>query len=100
MRAQSAEAAGVEISLQIAGYGRALEVRELRGTEAISEMFELALTLVSDDTSLPLDSLVGSSAVLALTHGAHGRTIHGMLSYIAQGRTTAQNATYRAALVP
>ncbi|WP_159397148.1 type VI secretion system Vgr family protein [Sorangium cellulosum] len=90
----------VRARLTIDGLKTSLEVRELAGAEAMSELYAFDITVESADTSLDLDALVAESAVLTLDHGAGARHLHGIVSRIEQIHTSEHRAAYRATLVP
>ncbi|WP_437275319.1 type VI secretion system tip protein TssI/VgrG [Sorangium sp. So ce375] len=90
----------VRARLTIDGLKTSLEVKELAGAEAISELYAFDITVECADTNLDLDALVAESAVLTLDHGASARHLHGIVSRLEQVLTLEHRAAYRATLVP
>ncbi|WP_437328624.1 type VI secretion system Vgr family protein [Sorangium sp. So ce381] len=90
----------VRARLTIDGLKTSLEVKELSGAEAMSQLYAFDITVECADTDLDLDALVAESAVLTLDHGASARHLHGIVSGFEQVHTSEHRAAYRATLVP
>ncbi|WP_437311339.1 type VI secretion system Vgr family protein [Sorangium sp. So ce388] len=90
----------VRAALTIEGLPTPLAVKELAGTEAMSELYAFEITVLCADTCLDLDALVAERAVLTLERGGAARHIHGIVSRFEQVHTAAHEAAYRATLVP
>lgn len=86
---------------EVRGLSKALRVARFTGQEGLSELFQIELTLLSDDDALPFEDVIGHPALLSVrTEGPHPRRIHGVVSRFAQGETRDQRTVYQATLVP
>lgn len=81
--------------------GDALLLRSFAGSEAISELFQFNLDLLSEDYSLKFDAVVGKSVTLRL-FDADGkeRCWNGIVSRFSQGPRDRRLVSYRAQMVP
>jgi type VI secretion system VgrG family protein len=71
------------------------------GVEAISELFEFNIDLISNDPNIDLKSLVGKNATLAITKDGELRNFHGIISVFKQGEEAQfDHYCYKAVLVP
>ncbi|MBN8732403.1 MAG: type VI secretion system tip protein VgrG [Acidobacteria bacterium] len=80
----------------------ALLVTSFRGTEAMSENFQITIELISDDFNINFASLIGKTAALGirLGDGASFRYIHGYLSKFRAIPHPGRHAYYEAEMVP
>lgn len=79
----------------------ALFLQELKGREAMSELFRYELVLVAADNALDFSRIIGKSVTLAieLADGSP-RYINGVVSRFAQTGSDLRLTTYRAEIVP
>lgn len=66
-------------------------MRELRGKESLSEPFQFKLFFVSEERSLPFDSLVAQPATVTFDSGAGSRYFNGIIGQIYQSHTARNN---------
>ena len=80
----------------------ALQIRAFRGTEQISRPFQYELELVSDDSDIEFDKIVGQQATVQLVLGGGGvhRYFNGYISRFALTRCLGHMTEYRATMVP
>jgi len=93
----------VHVRIEIADVrAEALEVVEMRGTEAISKLFEFEVLAVVKNGRLDSGALIGARAALVFERaGEEIRRVHGMIA-AAQDRldTETSHTSYRLTLVP
>ncbi len=80
-----------------------VRVREVRGTEAVGQLFSFDIDVVcSDDAELPIEQVLGATASLVFeVQGADERTVYGMIAAIEDGHETETAfRSYRLRLVP
>ena len=63
-------------------------VNNIRGSEAISELFEFQVNFSSANRGLNAEDLLGSSTVLHFKSEKHERFIHGIITQFSQGTTS------------
>ncbi|MFW0754167.1 type VI secretion system tip protein VgrG [Pseudomonas sp. H11T01] len=85
-------------SLNIEGLSHDLQVHEFLGKEAINQAFRFDLELVSERSSLDLESLLHRPAFLSF--GTHGVGVHGLIYRVAQGDSGKRLTHYQMTLVP
>lgn len=86
--------------LSIDGLAQALQVVRFEGHEAISELFEIRVTLSCDDEALAFSQAVGRPAVLTASTERDVRHFHGIVSRFEQGEEGEPLTTYHVTLVP
>ncbi|NUP06046.1 MAG: type VI secretion system tip protein VgrG [Polyangiaceae bacterium] len=79
--------------------GGALEVLEVTGHEGISTLFEIVVTIVTDEP-LGSHSLLGERAALVLRSGENERPLRGIIRAFEQGDARDARLTYRVTLAP
>ena len=87
-------------ALQIPALDEEVRVVSFRYRGAISKPYECILEVASERRDLPLDELLGRSAVLTLFDERHPRHIHGEMVQLAQGSIGKRFASYRILLRP
>ncbi|NUT75917.1 type VI secretion system tip protein VgrG [Pseudomonas sp. C1C7] len=88
----------VVFRLEIKGFPHDLQVLEFEFTEAINEIYEVKLELVSERPDLSLETLLHQQAYLSF--GLEGRGVHGQVYRVAQGDSGARLTRYQITLVP
>lgn len=85
----------------ITGLEAATAVAQFEATEAIAQLFQVQLLLVSEDPDIAFDAVIGQPALFTLTtDGSEPRYLHGILSRFANGDSGKRLNAYRATLVP
>ena len=79
-----------------------LLLRSLRGTEALGQPFEYELSLLSEDTKIPLKDIVGQNVTVRVQMSPEGeaRYFNGYVSKFAVGSPRGATMEYRATIVP
>ncbi|WP_437646459.1 type VI secretion system tip protein TssI/VgrG [Sorangium sp. So ce362] len=80
-----------------------VRVREVRGAEAVGQLFSFDIDVVcSDEAELPIEQVLGATASLVFeVQGADERTVYGMIAAIEDGHETeTAYRSYRLRLVP
>lgn len=81
--------------------GDALQFRELNGREAMSELFEFDIELISDSKTIDPKALLGQSATLTLeTQGQGQRFLNGLITQFGMQGQNLRFASYRLKLRP
>src|SRR5690242_19952383 len=79
----------------------ALLLRGFSGTEAISQLFNFDLDLLSENDSVKFQDLVGKNVTLRLFDASGGdRCWNGIISRLSQGPRDRRLTAYRAQMVP
>ncbi|MGF1605832.1 MAG: type VI secretion system Vgr family protein [Rhodothalassiaceae bacterium] len=93
---------GMDISIDIPGHnGAPFQVAACRGEEAISRPYRFVLDLICEDDRLDLRALLFRAAELTLSGPMSRRTVHAVVTHLAQGRgTTTGRGHYVATLEP
>ena len=91
---------GAAYAFHVDGLSSRLEVVGFEGEEAISELFELRVTLSCAEEALAFADVVGLPATLTLRGGREPRFVHGIVSRFEQGEDGEPLTTYHATLVP
>jgi len=84
----------------VGGEASSLVVRALRGTEAISELFEFQVDLHDANASFDFESIIGEVAHVVITWGTTERHVDGIVTHFEQLETSDEGAFYRATLAP
>ena len=87
-------------ALQIPSLDDEVRVVAFRYQAAIATPFECVVELASERRDLPLDKLLGKSAVLTLFDERHPRYIHGEMVQLAQGPIGKRFTSYQITLRP
>ncbi|RLU03621.1 MAG: type VI secretion system tip protein VgrG [Ketobacter sp.] len=87
-------------ALQVPSLDDEVRVVSFRYQAAIATPFECIVELASERRDLPLDKLLGKSAVLTLYDERHPRHIHGEMVQLAQGSIGKRFTSYRVTLRP
>lgn len=87
-------------AFHIEGLEPRLQVTGFEGDEAISELFELRITLACADEALVFADVVGRAAKLSLRGEGEPRILHGIVSRFDQGDEGEPLTAYHATLVP
>ena len=78
-----------------------LLIKDFSINEQLGRMFQMEVELVSDDTAVDFDQMVGSNATIRLQlAGEEIRYFNGFVSRFVQGESKGKFASYRATLVP
>jgi type VI secretion system secreted protein VgrG len=85
---------------EIAGLASELRVARWSGREAVSELFQLDLVVVSEDGAIAFADVIGQPAVLTLQGDGEPRYLHGMVARFEQGDAGKKLTTYRVTVVP
>jgi len=81
--------------------GDALQFRELHGREAVSELFEFDIELISDSKSIDPKALLGQAATLTIeTQGQGQRFLNGLVTRFGMQGQDLRFASYRLTLRP
>ncbi len=75
-------------------------VLRYRGTESLCQLYRFEIELVSNDSAVALGDVVGKPAVLSLNDPRGERWFHGIISRFTLTGQSADQAYYRAELVP
>jgi type VI secretion system secreted protein VgrG len=86
--------------LIVDGLGPPLRVVRLEGYEALSQAFQLEVTVALDEHELWPASVVGRTASLALDVGGGARLFHGIVGRFGHGDAGEARAEYQVTLVP
>src|SRR5713226_8371901 len=79
----------------------ALLLAELRGEESISHIFNLQLELLSENSSISFDQIVGQRVSISITQvGGDKRYINGFVSRFSQSGADSRFSHYHAEVVP
>lgn len=79
----------------------AVQLREVRGEEAISRLFHFELDLEFGDSSVTAESLLGKGVTIRIKIGSdQGRFLNGLICRIAQAPSETRPNLHRADLVP
>jgi type VI secretion system secreted protein VgrG len=89
-----------DLAFEIDGVTQLFHVVRLDGFEALSELFQLQVTLATQETSSTIRGVVGQEAVLTLSGGRELRKVQGIVSRFRQGASTKRHVVYHATLVP
>ena len=93
--------AATRFTFEVQGLSAATWVARFEAREAISDLFEVELTLTSDDKDIAFADVVGKPAVLKLeTDQSEPRFIHGIVSRFRQAEDGKKLTVYHATLVP
>jgi len=89
-------------SFKIEGDGYPLRVLEFKGVEKVSAPFQYFLELADEDESIPLNSMLGKTAVLTLQNenGNTERQVNGIITDFQYSRQHGRFSIYRAELAP
>jgi type VI secretion system secreted protein VgrG len=97
----AAQGASTGFTFTIQGVSATLRVSRWEATEAISELFEVELSLTSEDRDIAFADAVGKPALLKIeTEGSEPRLFHGIVSRFRHGEDGPQQSAYSATIVP
>ena len=85
---------------EITGLSSEVRVARWSGREAISELFQVDVDVVSEDASIAFTDTIGQSAVLTLLGDEEPRYLHGMVARFEQGDSGKKLTAYRVTVVP
>ena len=77
-----------------------LQVVDMVGQEAISQLFRFDLNLISEDPEINAEDLVNKQATLTVDNSGQSIRIHGIVSDFQQGGMTSERVAYRVTMVP
>ncbi len=90
----------VHFTFEIDKVSQALDVVQLVGTEALSELFQFEIHLISRDRTVSFADVVGASACLTIAIEGSPRFVHGEITRFEESDEGGQGIVYRAILVP
>jgi type VI secretion system secreted protein VgrG len=85
---------------EIQGVGSDLRVARFSGQEAVSELFQFDVTVVSEDAGISFSDAVGQKAKLTLQADGEPRFVHGIVARFEQGEAGKKLTHYRVTVVP
>ena len=93
--------ASTRFTFTIQGLSAAVRVSRFEAREAISELFQVDLTLTSDDKDIAFSDVVGKHGLLKIeTEGSEPRLLHGIVARFRHDEDGPQQSGYSATLVP
>jgi type VI secretion system secreted protein VgrG len=94
-------AASTKFTFRVDGLSAETQVARFEAVEAMSSLFEVELTLTSDDNNIAFADVVGKTALLTLeTHKSEPRYLHGIVSRFRHFEDGKKLTVYQATLVP
>lgn len=95
------EASEILLSFQVNGFPpEKFALTRMEGREAISELYEFAIDLVSADPDIDLDKVVNQSAVVLIDRDGDISRFHGIVTIFEQRSMGPEFVNYHAVLVP
>lgn len=85
---------------EISGVSSELRVARFSGHEAVSDLFQFDITVVSEDPAIAFADAIGKPALLTLLGSGEPRFVHGMVARFEQGDAGKKLTSYRVTLVP
>ncbi len=90
-----------KFTFTVDGLAAIVWVARFEAVEAVSDLFQVALTLTSEEKDIAFADVVGKSALLTLeTDGSEPRHIHGIVSRFRRGEEGKKWTRYEITLVP